>query len=161
MALRKVIKIRSSLLVILPAGDCELMGIEKGDRLRVDHIPGVGFLVTKQYPGGEVPVQLRRVESMKQLMDSMYDEFRRKVKGLEQNVTWNIYNRMMGAAIKEGRVGMMPLSEDFGKPPEKLLTNPGAGAEKKQIPGNSKDPRPRASVSKARRIKRRRAKERR
>lgn len=134
--MRKVIKIRNSLLVIIPAGICEVLGIEKGDRLRVDLVPGVGVLVNKEYPGGVVPVQLRRVESMKQLMDSMYDEFRRKVKALEANVSWNIYNRMLGAAIKDGRVGMMPLPEDFVRLPENLLTNPGAGPEKKKIPGN-------------------------
>jgi len=161
MALRKVIKIRSSLLVIIPAGICELMGIEKGDRLRVDHVAGVGILVNKEYPAGVVPVQLARVESMRQLMDGMYDDFRRKLKALEANISNNIYNRMMGAAIKDGRVGMIPLREDYITPPEKLLTNPGAGPEKKKIPGKSKAPGPRASVSKARRIKRRRAKERR
>lgn len=113
MAVKKIAKVGSGLYALLPKGDCELFGFGKGDPIVVTYIPAVGFLVTKQHPEGEVAIQIRRLESMKNFMDEMYVEFRRKVKALERMVVNNISLRLLGVAYEKGREDEVDFSGGF------------------------------------------------
>jgi len=102
MVPRKVFKIGRSLVMTLPADLCDIFRIESGSIVRVGEMPGYGILVLRDDFQGKVPLPEARVKSMKDFIDQMVADFRRRVKQIGFSTTFNLYERMFSAARKEG-----------------------------------------------------------
>lgn len=124
MSAKKIMKVGSGLYVLLPKAHCDTFGFEKGDPVVVTYVDGVGFLVTKQYDGGGPPVQVQRIQSMKNFMDGLWDEFRRKVKGLSNSAVNSVAHQLMGLSWKKGQEGEITLYGDLSQPPVCVLEDP-------------------------------------
>jgi len=134
MEVRKVVKIRSSLLVVIPAEMCQLLGIEKGDLCKMHFLPPWGILLTKEDVRGRVPIQLERMASMKQAADNVYAELRRKARSLEARFSFQLFDRFLGKAIKEGLLELHPPKELKESVRKQLTANP----ERRRLPASKK-----------------------
>lgn len=102
MEFRKVIKIRNSLYLCLPATMCEMLALEKGDTFKVEYLEGYGLLVTKVYGDEEVPIGIERLTSMKHIADNIVAEVRRRIRSLYAQFSFNFMSRMLSDLIKGG-----------------------------------------------------------
>lgn len=115
MSTKRIIQNRSSMCVYLPKGDCDLFGFQGGDPVVVSYLPGVGFLITRQYPGGQEPVQIQRLLSMKNYIDEMQNEHRRWLKVENANAKKEFLGLLKGGLIHEGMIFVAKLPESFYK----------------------------------------------
>jgi len=101
---RKVLKVKNSLFVCIPAGVCELAEIEKGDTLLVSYVPSIGIVFYKPEWRSPVPASVEVPARLKQIADNLYEEFRRKARGLEAQFTANMMSkwtsRLMGEVLR-------------------------------------------------------------
>ena len=102
MDIRKVVKIRSSYFINLPSSIVEDLKIEKGDSLRVGHLPGYGIIITRNEGVDKISIDLESVEKIQRTADTVYSELKRKAKSLENSFVFNIGNRILGELIKTG-----------------------------------------------------------
>jgi hypothetical protein len=137
MSSKRIIKIRSSLYVLLPKGDCDLFGFEGGDPIVVNYLTGVGFLITKQNPGGATSIQVDRVVSMKNYIDGMVAEGRRQIKVDVANARDEFREFMKGGLVKEGYFFMARLPEWFNKARVRPSIDPVLQEEIKKISTDS------------------------
>jgi len=102
METRKVVKIRSSYFINIPAAIIEELKIEKGDSLRVGSLPGYGILITSGKAVSKISVQLEGVARLQAAADSIFSELRRKARSLEKSFTFNVGNRIIGELLRTG-----------------------------------------------------------
>ena len=102
MEFRKVIKIRNSLYLCLPANMCEMLGLEKGDTFREEYLVGYGILITKVYGDEEVPIGIERLTSMKHIADNIVAEVRRRARSIMAQFSFNFMARLMSDMVKGG-----------------------------------------------------------
>jgi len=102
METRKVVKIRSSYFINIPAAIVEDLKIEKGDSLRVGNLPGYGILITSDKAASKISVQLEGAARLQMAADNIFSELKRRARSLERSFTFNVGNRIIGELIKTG-----------------------------------------------------------
>lgn len=102
METRKVVKIRSSYFINIPAAIVEDLKIEKGDSLRVGNLPGYGIIITRDKGVDVLSVKLESVARLQTAADNIFSELKRKARSLERSFTFNIGNRIIGELLKTG-----------------------------------------------------------
>ena len=102
METRKVVKIRSSYFINIPAAIIEDLKIEKGDSLRVGNLPGYGIIITSDKGASKISVQLESVARLQTAADSIFSELKRKARSLERSFTFNVGNRIIGEILRTG-----------------------------------------------------------
>jgi bifunctional DNA-binding transcriptional regulator/antitoxin component of YhaV-PrlF toxin-antitoxin module len=102
MEIRKVVKIRSSYFINIPAAIAEDLKIEKGDSLRVGNLPGYGIIITRDKGLDKISVKLESVARLQTAADNIFSELKRKARSLESSFTFNIGNRIIGELLKTG-----------------------------------------------------------
>ena len=102
MEIRKVIKIRSSYFINIPAAIVEDLKIEKGDSLRIGNLPGYGLIITRDKGVDKISVKLESVARLQTAADNIFSELKRKARSLENSFTFNIGNRIIGELLKTG-----------------------------------------------------------
>ena len=102
MEIRKVVKIRSSYFINIPAVIVEDLKIEKGDSLRVGNLPGYGIIITRNKGVDKISVNLESVETLQRTADNVYSELKRKAKSLENIFVFNVGSRIIGELLNTG-----------------------------------------------------------
>ena len=102
METRKVVKIRSSYFINIPAAIVEDLKIEKGDSLRIGNLPGYGIIITRDKGLDKISVKLESVARLQTAADNIFSELKRKARSLESSFTFNIGNRIIGELLKTG-----------------------------------------------------------
>ena len=80
METRKVVKIRSSYFINIPAAIVEDLKIEKGDSLRVGNLPGYGIIITRDKGLDKISVKLESVARLQTAADNIFSELKRKAR---------------------------------------------------------------------------------
>ena len=118
MESRSVIKMNKSLYVCLPSSMVGGLGVEKGDRCQFLLLPGYGILLRKEGMEGRFPAPLEAIDSLQQAADNIVHEARRKIRGMEAQVTFNIWERIFGMCLKDGLLKIYPPPGSSEKPLE-------------------------------------------
>ena len=113
---RSVIKIRKSLYVCLPSAICEELKIGKGDCCRFLLLPGYGLLIQKQAEREETGTPLEGLACLQDEADKIFQETRRKIRGLENQAVSNVWMKIFGLALKEGIIPIYPPSPSNQNP---------------------------------------------
>ncbi|GAJ09532.1 unnamed protein product [marine sediment metagenome] len=133
METRKVIKIKNSLYINIPAEIAKRWGIEKGDSWIVGHLPDYGILISRSGAIDRAPSALDIEDRLYRCADNIFSELRRKGKALEGSFTFNIMNRLIGEVVRSRVFGTKEeiielvsraMIEDQGRDEVGLLSNP-------------------------------------
>ncbi len=100
METRKVIKIKNSFYINIPAEIAERWGIEKGDSWLVGQLPGYGILISRSGATDRGPSALDSEDRLYRCADDIFSDLRRKAKALEGSFTFNIMNRLIGEVVR-------------------------------------------------------------
>jgi len=130
---RKVIKIKESYYINIPSEISKALGIVKGDRLKVIHLPGSGFLITQTQGAAKVSVNLQSIERLQRAADSIYSDLQRRLKDLDQNFISNLHARIISDLACSGIFDLKARVEKLETKPERSDQKPG-----KVIPLNKK-----------------------
>lgn len=123
MESRSVIKMNKSLYICLPSSMVEGLGIEKGDRCQFILLPGYGILLRKEEMEGRFPAPLEGIADLQQAADEIVHEAVRKMKGMENQVVFHIWEKIFGLCLKDGLVNIFPLPS-ISEAPQGLLKGP-------------------------------------
>jgi bifunctional DNA-binding transcriptional regulator/antitoxin component of YhaV-PrlF toxin-antitoxin module len=99
---RKVIKIEDSYYINIPSEISRALGIVKGDRLKIIHLPGSGLLITQAQGAGKVSVNLESIDRFQRAADSIYQQLERRVKDLSLNFISNLQARIVSDLAVSG-----------------------------------------------------------
>ena len=117
MRSRKVIKMKKSLYINIPSDTAEALGIRKGDRWRVEDVPGTGLLITPERGGKKVEVNLESIDRIKRAADMIYCQQEKRLRSLESNIISNIVGRLIpviaGSGIFDIKVGLKKTQADL------------------------------------------------
>jgi len=120
MESRKVVKNLNSLYVCIPSKMAEALKIERGDRCQFLLLPGYGLLIRKKGMDGKFPAPLEVIANLQQAADNIVHEARRKIRGMEAQITFNIWERIFGMCLKDGLLKIYPPGDGSEKPVELL-----------------------------------------
>lgn len=118
MESRSVVKMRNSLYICLPSSIAAALKIKKGDRCQFLLLPGYGILLRKYDGGNRFPVPLEAIADLQQAADNIVHEARRKIRGMENQVVFHIWEKIFGLCLKDGLVNIFPpiqISEETRK----------------------------------------------
>ena len=127
MESRSVIRNGNSLFICLPFSMVEALEIEKGDRCQFLLLPGYGILLRKDGNDNRFPAPLEAIANLQQAADEIVHDVVRKMKGMENQVVFHIWEKIFGLCLKDGLINIfppIPITEET----QKLLSN---GREKK------------------------------
>lgn len=124
MAIRKLIRQRGSLFVNIPAGICEVLGLHKGDDVKIDYVPDLGILVKKQFSGVVALVPEVGEQGIKQVRDEALDEIRRAGKAAANSMVNSVWLRTIGIAVDKDRLDEVRFSTPPSPSPLALLSDP-------------------------------------
>lgn len=99
---RKVIQIEDSYYINIPSEISRDLGIIKGDRLKIIHLPGSGLLITQAQGAGKVSVNLESIDRFQRVADSIYQQLERRVKDLSLNFISNLQARIVSDLAVSG-----------------------------------------------------------
>jgi len=99
---RKVVKIGESYYINIPLEISQALGIVKGERLRINHIPGSGILITQTQGAGKVSVNLDTIERLTRAADSIYEDLKRRLKELDSNFVTGLHLRIIDDLVRSG-----------------------------------------------------------
>ena len=102
MDLRKVIKIEDSYYINIPLEISQALGIVKGDRLRIIHLPGSGILITQPQGDGKVSVNLQSIDRLQRAADAIYSQLEGRVKDLGLNFMSDLQARIVSDLAVSG-----------------------------------------------------------
>ena len=102
MPSRKVIKIKDSYYINIPSDVAQALGIVKGDRLRVIHIPGSGILITQAQGAGKVSVNLESIDKIQKAADFIYEQLKGRLKNLDSNFISGLHFRIIDDLVRSG-----------------------------------------------------------
>lgn len=122
MESRSVIKMRNSLYICLPSSMAEALEIEKGDRLRFLLLPGYGILLNKEGSQNKFRATLEGIADLQEAADKIVHEARRKLRGMEAQCVFHIWEKIFGLCLKEGLVNIFHPIQISGET-QKLLFN--------------------------------------
>jgi len=122
---RKVIKLKKSLFVCIPAGVCELAEIEKGDTLLVTYVPAMGIVFYKPEWRSPVPASVEVPARLKQIADNIYEELRRKARGLEAQFVANMMSKWTSRVMGETLLTLQQSALSMVAGTRVLLVEPG------------------------------------
>ena len=108
MESRSVIKMNKSLYICLPSSMVETLKIEKGDRCQFILLPGYGILLRKEEMEGRFPAPLEAIADLQQAADNIFHEVRRKIKGMENQVVFHIWEKIFDLCLKDGLINIFP-----------------------------------------------------
>ncbi|GAI59787.1 unnamed protein product [marine sediment metagenome] len=100
METRKVIKIKNSLYINIPAEIAERWGIEKGDSWIVGHLPDYGILISRSGAIDRAPSALDIEDRLYRCADNIFSELRRKARAIEASLFFNIMSGLIGEVVK-------------------------------------------------------------
>jgi hypothetical protein len=124
MESRSVVKMNKSLYMCLPSSMVEGLGIEKGDRCQFILLPGYGILLRKEEMEGRFPAPLEAIADLQQAADNIFHEVRRKIKGMENQVVFHIWEKIFGMCLKDGLLKIYP-PPDASEEPLELISHKG------------------------------------
>ena len=128
MESRSVVKMRNSLYICLPSSIVAALEIERGDRCQFLLLPGYGILLTKYDGENRFPAPLEAIANLKQAADEIVHEAVRKMKGMENQAVFHIWEKIFGLCLKDGLVNIFPPIQ-ITEETRKLLFN---GREEKE-----------------------------
>ena len=99
---RKVIKIEDSYYINIPLEISQALGIVKGDRLRIVHVPGSGILITQAQGAGKVSVNLQSIDRLQRAADAIRCQLERKARELGDNFISDLWGRLIPAIAASG-----------------------------------------------------------
>jgi len=99
---RKVIKIEDSYYINIPLEISQALGIVKGDRLRIVHVPGSGILITQAQGAGKVSVNLESIDRLQRAADFIYEQLKGRLKDLDSNFISNLHLRIIDDLVRSG-----------------------------------------------------------
>jgi bifunctional DNA-binding transcriptional regulator/antitoxin component of YhaV-PrlF toxin-antitoxin module len=99
---RKVIKIKKSHYINIPSEISQALGIVKGDRLKIIHLPGSGILITLDQGAGKVSVNLQSIDRLQRAADAIYSQLEGRVKDLGLNFISNLQARIVSDLAVSG-----------------------------------------------------------
>ena len=123
MQSRSVIKKGNSLYLCLPSSMIEALGIERGDRCQLLLLPGYGMLLRKEGSENRFPAPFEAIANLQQAADEIVHEAVRKVKGMENQVVFHIWEKIFGLCLKDGLVNIFP-PPPISEAPQGLLKGP-------------------------------------
>jgi len=122
MESRSVVKIGNSLYICIPSSVIEALEIKKGDRLRFLLLPGYGILLNKDGSENRFPVPLEAIAELQKAADNIVHEARRKIRGMENQAIFHIWEKIFGMCLKDRLVNIFP-PITINKETQKLLFN--------------------------------------
>jgi hypothetical protein len=131
MESRSVVKMRNSFYICLPSSMAEALEIKRGDRCRFLLLPGYGILLRKEGMDGKFPAPLEAIANLKQAADEIVHEARRKIRGMEAQCVFHIWEKIFGLCLKDGLVNIfppIPITEET----QKLLFTEGSEGERQK-----------------------------
>jgi antitoxin component of MazEF toxin-antitoxin module len=108
MQSRSIIKKGNSLYVCLPSSVIEALEIKRGDRCQFLLLPGYGMLLRKDGGENRFPGPMEAIANLQQAADEIVDEAVRKMKGMENQVVFHIWEKIFGLCLKDGLVNIFP-----------------------------------------------------
>jgi uncharacterized Zn finger protein len=102
METRKVISIKSSLFINIPASIAEELKLKKGDVLWVGKLSKDGLIVTKSKSTGKVEAGVAGIDRIRAVGEEVFSELRKKSKALENSFINNIMLRLTGVSMHAG-----------------------------------------------------------
>jgi len=132
MESRGVVKINNSLYICLPSSMAEDMEIKKGDRCQFLLLPEYGILLRKYDSENRFPAPLEAIGELQQAADNIVHEAKRKIRGMESQCIFHIWEKIFGLCLKDGLVNIfspIQITEET----RKLLFN---GREEKDVEEN-------------------------
>lgn len=123
MESRSVIKVKNSLYICLPSSMTEALEIERGDRCQFLLIPGYGVLLRREEMEGRFPAPLEAIADLQEAADEIVHEAVRKMKGMENQVVFHIWEKIFGLCLKDGLVNIFP-PPPISEEPQGLLKGP-------------------------------------
>lgn len=110
MRSRKVVKMKKSLYINIPSDTAEALEIRKGDRWRVENIPGTGLLITPERGSKKVELNIDSIERIQRAADMIYSQQEKRLRSLESNIIANIVGRLIpviaGSGIFDIKAGL-------------------------------------------------------
>jgi len=122
MESRSVVKINNSLYICLPSSIAEDLEIGKGDRCQFLLLPGYGTLLRKEEMEGRFHAPLEAIANLQQAGDNIVHEARRKIRGMENQCVFHIWEKIFGLCLKDGLVNIFPPIQ-LNEETRKLLFN--------------------------------------
>jgi len=108
MESRSVVKMRNSLYICIPSSMTEVLDIKRGDRLRFLLLPGYGVLLNKDGSENRFPAPLEAIAELQRAADNIVNEARRKIRGMENQAVFHIWEKIFGLCLKDGLVNIFP-----------------------------------------------------
>jgi len=108
MESRSVVKINNSLYICLPSSMTDALEIKRGDRMRFLMLPGYGILLNKDGSENRFPAPLEAIAELQQAADNIVHEARRKIKGMENQCIFHIWEKIFSLCLKDGLVNIFP-----------------------------------------------------
>jgi bifunctional DNA-binding transcriptional regulator/antitoxin component of YhaV-PrlF toxin-antitoxin module len=102
MESRKVIRNKKSYYINIPLEISKALGIVKGDRLKIIHLPGNGILITLDKGAGKVSVNLQSIDRLQRAADAIYSQLEGRVKDLGLNFISNLQARIVSDLAVSG-----------------------------------------------------------
>jgi bifunctional DNA-binding transcriptional regulator/antitoxin component of YhaV-PrlF toxin-antitoxin module len=99
---RKVIKIEDSYYINIPSEISRALGIVKGDRLKIIHLPGSGLLITQAQGAGKVSVNLESIDRLQRAADFIYEQLKGRLKDLDSNFISGLHLRIIDDLVRSG-----------------------------------------------------------
>ena len=118
MQSRSVIKKGNSFQTCIPSSMVKALGIKKGGRCQFLLLPGYGILLRKDGGENRFPAPLEAIANLQQAADGIVHEAVRKMKGMENQVVFHIWEKLFGMCLKDGLVNIfppIPISEETRK----------------------------------------------
>ena len=108
MESRSVVKINNSLYICLPSSMTEALEIERGVRCQFLLLPDYGILLRKDGGENRFPAPLEAIAELQQAADNIVHEAVRKMKGMENQVVFHIWEKIFGLCLKDRLVNIFP-----------------------------------------------------
>jgi bifunctional DNA-binding transcriptional regulator/antitoxin component of YhaV-PrlF toxin-antitoxin module len=102
MESRKVIKVRDSYYINIPLEISEALGIMKGDRLKITHLPGLGVLITEAQGADRVPTFKVDIDRLQRAADFIYEQLKGRLKDLDSNFISGLHLRIIDDLVRSG-----------------------------------------------------------
>jgi len=102
MESRKVMKIRNSYFINIPLEVSKALGIVKGDRLRINHLPGLGVLLTQAQGADQVPTFKVDIDRLQRAADFIYEQLKGRLRDLDSNFITGLHFRIIDDLVRSG-----------------------------------------------------------
>jgi antitoxin component of MazEF toxin-antitoxin module len=120
MRTRKIVQIRGSHYVNIPKEVCEALDTEKGERVNVSYVPGVGIVISQLRGADRSPIKGRSVEDFRKEVDYICKKAERELKKKVAARVENFHGLMMKEFVKLGVFDLKSRVDGLEKEAEKI-----------------------------------------